>query len=75
MDKAGVRAITIDDIAKKANVSKATVSKVINSYSGINEKTRQAVLKVMREHNYWPNTTARSLSMQRSYLVGLFMAS
>ena len=73
--KQGTRATTIDDIAKKANVSKATVSKVINGYSGINEKTRQAVLKVMREYNYWPNTTARSLSMQQSYLVGLFMAS
>ncbi|MGB4266496.1 MAG: LacI family DNA-binding transcriptional regulator, partial [Limnochordia bacterium] len=52
--KQGTRATTIDDIAKKANVSKATVSKVINGYSGINEKTRQAVLKVMREYNYWP---------------------
>lgn len=75
MTKQGTKATTIDDIAKKADVSKATVSKVINGYSGINEKTRQAVLKVMREYNYWPNTTARSLSMQRSYIVGLFMAS
>jgi len=71
----GVKATTIDDIAKKAKVSKATVSKVINGYSCINEKTREAVLKIMREHNYWPNSTARSLSTQRSYLVGLFIAT
>lgn len=75
MARDGVKATTIDDIAKKAKVSKATVSKVINGYSGINEKTREAVLKIMREHNYWPNSTARSLSTQRSYLVGLFIAT
>lgn len=66
---------TIADIAKKANVSKATVSKVINGYSGVSEKTRRIVTKVMREHNYWPSATARSLTTKRSYIIGLFMAS
>ncbi len=66
---------TIADIAKKANVSKATVSKVINGYSGVSEKTRQIVTKVMREHNYWPSATARSLTTKQSYIIGLFMAS
>lgn len=66
---------TIADIARKANVSKATVSKVINGYRGVNEKTKQAVLKVMQENNYWPNKTARSLTTKNSYIVGLFMAS
>lgn len=69
-----MKVLTIEDIAAKANVSKATVSKVINGYSGINENTRKAVIKVMRENNFWPSTTARSLSTRQSYLVGLFMA-
>lgn len=71
----GVLTITIDDIARLANVSKATVSKVINGYPGVNQKTRKIVLSIMRKYNYWPNATARSLTTNRSYLIGLFVAS
>ncbi|MFW6047646.1 MAG: LacI family DNA-binding transcriptional regulator [Candidatus Woesearchaeota archaeon] len=63
---------TINDIAKIANVSKATVSKVINDYPDVNEKTKKKILKIMREHNYWPNATARSLSTNKSLTIGIF---
>ena len=53
--------VTINDIAKKAKVSKSTVSKVINNYSGVGNDTKEKVLKIMKENNYWPNSVARSL--------------
>ncbi|MFW5981488.1 MAG: LacI family DNA-binding transcriptional regulator, partial [bacterium] len=63
---------TINDIARIAKVSKATVSKVINDYPDVNENTKSRVLKIMREHNYWPNATARSLSTNKSLTIGIF---
>ena len=67
--------MTIAGIAKRARVSKSTVSKVINDYPGVSPETRARVRCVMRECNYFPNTTARSLITQRSKLIGLFLAS
>jgi len=63
---------TINDIAKIANVSKATVSKVINNYPGVKEETKKHVLKVIKEQNYWPNSIARSLSTNKSFIIGIF---
>jgi len=65
--------VTINDIAKLANVSKSTVSRVINNYPDVNEKTRQRIIKIMQKNNYWPNTVARSLSTNKSYTVGMFV--
>ncbi|MFW5995836.1 MAG: LacI family DNA-binding transcriptional regulator [Halanaerobiaceae bacterium] len=67
--------VTINDIARKANVSKSTVSKVINNYPGVKDETREKVLKVMQENNYWPNAVARSLSTSKSYIIGMFVPS
>jgi LacI family transcriptional regulator/LacI family purine nucleotide synthesis repressor len=64
--------ITINDIAKLAKVSKATVSKVINNYPGVKDETKENVLNVMKKHNYWPNSIARSLSTNRSFTIGIF---
>lgn len=63
---------TIRDIAKLADVSVTTVSKVINNYSDISEETRQKVIQVMKKENYEPNAIARSLSTSKSFSIGLF---
>lgn len=63
---------TINDIAKIAEVSKTTVSKVINQHPGVKEETKKKVLKIMKQNNYWPNSVARSLSMNKSYTIGIF---
>ena len=63
---------TIKDIARMADVSKSTVSKVINDYPGINKETRKKILKIMEENNYFPNATARSLSTKISKTIGIF---
>ena len=49
--------VTIKDVAKKAGVSIATVSKIMNNKPSISEATRQRVLQVMEELNYHPQTS------------------
>ncbi len=66
--------LTIKDIAKMAGVSQSTVSKVINSYGGISERTKQKVETVINEMGYQPNFSARSLATKKSSLIGLIYA-
>ncbi|MEH6943102.1 LacI family DNA-binding transcriptional regulator [Bacillus sp. JJ722] len=53
---------TIYDIAKIANVSKSTVSRVLNNQGNTSEIARQRVLKAIEELNYQPSKLARGLS-------------
>lgn len=62
---------TITDVAKKANVSTTTVSKVLSNTSYVSVETRERVLAAMRDLNYMPSLAARSLRGQRTYLLGL----
>lgn len=63
-------ALTIRDIAQLADVSVATVSRVLNNQGGVKEKTRRRVLDVMKEYNYTPNLVARSLTTKKSMMLG-----
>ena len=63
---------TIKDIAKKANVSTTTVSRVLNNYSDVSDETREKVNKIIEEYNYRPNSIARSLSTSKSNTIGIF---
>ncbi|MDT0123185.1 LacI family DNA-binding transcriptional regulator [Paenibacillus sp. RRE4] len=65
--------ITIYDIAKKANVSAMTVSKVINRTGRISTATRERVQQVIDELGYIPNSNARSLVLQRTHMVSLLI--
>jgi LacI family sucrose operon transcriptional repressor len=66
---------TIKDVAKKADVSVATVSRVINGRGYLSGAIKQKVAEAMRELNYHPNELARSLHSQRSNLIGLIVPS
>jgi DNA-binding LacI/PurR family transcriptional regulator len=61
-------------VAKRANVSSATVSRVINGLPGVREKTSARVRQAIAEMNYVPNTNARSLRMGRTRLFGLIVS-
>lgn len=61
----------LQDVAALAGVSSTTVSRVINNYGHISEKTRNKVLSAMAQLNYQPNSLARSLQGKASHLVGL----
>ncbi|MEC0666259.1 LacI family DNA-binding transcriptional regulator [Priestia flexa] len=65
---------TIKDIAKVAGVSITTVSRALNGYSDVNEKTRQKIINVAKKLNYSPNTLARGLVMQKSKTIGLLVS-
>jgi len=52
--------VTIYDVAKRAGVSTATVSRVINGSSFVTEETRQRVEKAVTDLDYVPSATART---------------
>jgi LacI family transcriptional regulator len=62
---------TIREIARAAGVSIATVSRVINGRPDVAPQTREAVLRVVREHGFSTNRNARALSGGRTGLVGV----
>lgn len=66
--------MNIYDISKKAGVSIATVSRVLNHNKNVSEKTRQKVLAVMAEEDYQPNAFARGLTLNTMKTVGLLCA-
>ncbi len=63
--------VTIQDIAEKANVSKSTVSRVLNKSTLVKEHKRLAVLEAMEQLDFQPNQMARSLAGGRSMTVGV----
>lgn len=65
--------ITIRDVAKLAGVAPITVSRVVNSLSGVNEATRQRVNKAIAELNYVPNAMAKSLRSRRTCTIALVL--
>lgn len=64
---------TIKDVAKKANVSVATVSRVINNTGYVNFETRKIVEDAIDELGYVPNELARSLFRKKSNIIGLIV--
>ena len=65
--------VTIKDVARQANVSKSTVSRVINNTKPVSEEVRKRVLEVIEKTNFTPNLTARSLSLNKSHLIGIIL--
>jgi len=63
--------VTINDIARLAEVSKKTVSRVINDSPLVREDTREKVKAVIAEHGFAPDPQARALAFRRSFLIGL----
>jgi LacI family transcriptional regulator len=68
-----MKKFTIKDIARLANVSTATVSRVINNYPFIHKKTRKKVQDIILQVDYQPNATARSLATNKSRMIGVIV--
>lgn len=66
-------AVDIKFIAKKAGVSIATVSRVLNNTKKVSEPVRQKVLQTVQQYNYRPNTLARGLILNQTNLVGVVL--
>lgn len=68
--------VTIADVAKKANVSKSTVSRIMNgNYDQNTEETVSRVLKVIQELDYRPNALARSLKLTKTNIIGIILSN
>ena len=63
--------LTIKDIAKKAGVSQATVSRVINNTKTVKLETRRHIEKIIKELNYKPNPNAVMLGKKNIYSIGI----
>jgi LacI family transcriptional regulator len=65
---------TITDVALKANVSIATVSRVVNnSPHKVHTKTRERVLKIIQEMDFRPNALAKGLHLKKSLTIGIII--
>lgn len=67
--------LTIEDIARLAGVSKATVSRVLNRKPDVDPATRERVLHLMHQHGFVPSATATNLAGGRSHLIGMLVRS
>jgi DNA-binding LacI/PurR family transcriptional regulator len=65
---------TMREVAKRAGVSLATVSRVLNNSEYVSEETRRGVLDVVRELSYFKNVHAKRLATGRSDLFGLVIS-
>ncbi len=66
-------AITIKDVARMAGVDPSTVSRVIADNPRISVQTKEKVLKVMQELDFYPNAIARSLASRSTKTIGVIM--
>ena len=64
---------TLADVAKKANVSAMTVSRVINHPDKVTEELKQLVHQAMLELDYQPNIAAKSLVSKRSHIIKVYI--
>ncbi|MFJ6652980.1 LacI family DNA-binding transcriptional regulator [Microbacterium sp. NPDC091313] len=74
-EDAATRRPSIRDVARLADVSHQTVSRVLNDHPSIRPETRDRVLAVMAQLQYRPNRAARALVTARSQTIGILAAS
>ena len=67
--------MTLDQVAKKAGVSSATVSRVLNDVSVVKKSTRARVMRAAQELKYHPNLHARSLARGQSRTLGIILSN
>lgn len=67
--------VNINDVAREANVSMSTVSRVINKNYPVKDETRIRVEQAVKKLNFTPNTLARSLICQNTKTIGILVPS
>jgi DNA-binding LacI/PurR family transcriptional regulator len=72
----GIMKVTIEDVAKRAGVSKTTVSRIINgNFKQTTEETKQKVLDVIRDLDYRPNALAQGLKSMRTNVIAIVLSN
>jgi LacI family transcriptional regulator len=67
--------VSIREIAKRAGVSVSTVSRALNNYGDVSPQTREKILRIAKELNYFPNAVARSLVQKKTNTIGIFFGN
>lgn len=67
--------MTLTEVAKRAGVSSATVSRVLNNPDSVRSSTRARVIRAARELNYHPNLHARSLAAGSNRTLGIVVSN
>ncbi|WP_239615713.1 LacI family DNA-binding transcriptional regulator [Cohnella mopanensis] len=67
--------VSIFDVAKKSGLSVVTVSRVLNQSDSVRPKNREKVLQAMKELDYHPNASARSLARGKTGIIGLTLTT
>ena len=62
--------MNLRELSELLNLSQTTISRALNDYPEVNEKTRKRVKEAAQRHNYRPNARARSLATGRSMCIG-----
>jgi len=65
--------VTIRDVAKRAQLSVATVSRALNGFENVSEQARLRVAEAVRDLGYVPHAGARSLSLARTNAIGVVL--
>ncbi len=65
--------LTLDEIARRAGVSRTTASRVLNNRPNVRSEIRERVQRVMAETGYRPHPVAQSLASQQSHVIGLVL--
>lgn len=68
-------AVSIYDIAKRAGVSPSTVSRALEDHPRIGAETRKRIQELAREMNYVPSTVAKSLATNKTWTIGIVLAT
>ena len=69
-NKPGPAVSNITEVARRAGVSSATVSRVLANKPHVRPEVRERVLQVIREQDFQPNPAARSLASRRTGIIG-----
>lgn len=67
--------MNLEEVARRAGVSTATVSRVLNNIDVVRNSTRTRVMKAVEELNYHPNLHARSLAGGKSRTIGMIVSN
>src|SRR5215211_6450298 len=65
--------VTIYDIARKLNISPATVSRGLKDHPGISKKTKKKIFELVEEMGYRSNHFARNLRNQQTHTIGVLV--
>lgn len=68
-----MESITIKDVARLSGVGVSTVSRAMNDHPDINQDTKEKILKVIKEHNYVPNNSARNLKRTDAHTIAVLI--